>query len=84
VRTNDQVLLAAYERVFTASELQLIEITPAVIERATQVRARYRLSTPDAIQMATAIEQHADIVVTGDRDLTRCPDIVVDRVTQPG
>jgi predicted nucleic acid-binding protein len=83
LRTDDDQLLASYDKFLTAGELETIEITPAIVQRATEIRARYRLATPDAIQMATALERHADVVITGDRDLGRCPGIEVDRITLP-
>jgi predicted nucleic acid-binding protein len=70
-------LLAAYEAFFEWSAVTVAEVTSSVIERATDLRARYGLKTPDAIHMATAIDLHADLVLTGDRDLARCPGIKV-------
>jgi predicted nucleic acid-binding protein len=58
--------------------LQIAEIEPEVIERATALRARYGLRTPDAIHLATAIEQGADLVISGDAALSRCPEIKVE------
>lgn len=47
--------LAKSELFFTRKSVAVAEITPAVIERATELRARYGLRTPDAIHVATAI-----------------------------
>ena len=42
-----------------------------VADRAAALRARYRLRTPDAIQLATALQARADVFLTNDRDLRR-------------
>ena len=60
----------------------MAEISPAVIERATELRARYGFRTPDAIHVATAIEERADLLLTGDTGLARCTDVKVE-VLQP-
>lgn len=46
-----------------------------MIDLATDLRVRYGLKTPDAIHVATAMECHADLILTGDRDMTRCKEI---------
>jgi len=40
-------------------------------------RARHRFRTPDAIQLATALVAGADVFLTGDADLERCPELKV-------
>ena len=44
-------------------------------DRAAELRARYRLSTPDAIQLATAIGYHAVCFYGNDRGLRRVKEI---------
>jgi predicted nucleic acid-binding protein len=48
-----------------------------VADRAASLRARYRLRTPDAIQLATAIETRVDAFLTNDRDLRRVTEVSV-------
>lgn len=71
-------LLAIYESFFSAKSLSLSVVSAAIIERATDLRARYRFKTPDAIQLATAIERHADRFLTGDKELARCTEVAVE------
>jgi predicted nucleic acid-binding protein len=78
LRKNQAELLSTYELFFTRQSLTLGEITASVIERATDLRVRHGLKTPDAIHMATAMELQADLVLTGDRDLARCTGIQVE------
>jgi predicted nucleic acid-binding protein len=46
--------------------LQLAPVTRGVLVRAAEIRARYRLRTPDAIMVATAVESGATLAVTND------------------
>jgi predicted nucleic acid-binding protein len=80
LRENNRALLAVYDEFFTRESLRTIEIGPAIVERATALRVRYGVKTPDAIHLATAIEEHVDAFLTGDRDLCRCSEVVVEVV----
>ena len=44
---------------FNSQGLTTIEVVPNIAETAAQLRADYNLKTPDAIQMATAINEGA-------------------------
>jgi uncharacterized protein len=78
LREANDDLLGKYEEFFTRSLVRVAEITAPVIERATGLRARYGLRTPDAIHLATAIEEHADLFLTGDTALARCAEVRVE------
>jgi predicted nucleic acid-binding protein len=78
LRAGDLATLARFDVFFAGIELILAEVSPAVIERATVLRARYNLKTPDAIHFATAIEGGATLFLTGDRALARCSEVVVE------
>ncbi len=82
IRDGDAILGAKYDSFFQQRRLVVSEVTPTVIERATQVRARDRFKTPDAIHIATAIEENADVFLTGDADLKRCGELTVE-ILQP-
>ena len=56
----------------------ICEITANIIEQATDLRVRYNFKTPDAIHLATAIEENVDVFLTGDRALTRCVEVNVE------
>jgi predicted nucleic acid-binding protein len=56
----------------------------AVADRAASLRGRYRLRTPDAIQLATALEAGADAFLTNDQQLSRVtemPVLLIDEIT---
>jgi hypothetical protein len=54
LRMSDAALLGRYDAFFRRRRrLQIVDVSAAVIERATDLRARYRFKTPDAIHLAT-------------------------------
>lgn len=75
IRDRDAALLARYDATFTNA--RIVEVTAAIIERATELRARYGFRSPDAIHLATAIDGGADVFLTGDTELARCTEIAV-------
>ncbi|MGO9837139.1 MAG: type II toxin-antitoxin system VapC family toxin [Polyangiaceae bacterium] len=81
IRDRDAALLARYDATFTSA--RIVEVTPAIIERATELRAHYGFRSPDAIHLATAIDGGADVFLTGDAALARCTEIAVN-VVAPG
>jgi len=82
LRSGDVALLGRYDAFFRRRRLRLVDVSASVIERATDLRARYRFKTPDAIHLASAIEVQADLFLTGDADLQRCTEVRVE-VLQP-
>jgi predicted nucleic acid-binding protein len=81
LRAGNDALLARYDAFFGQEDLDLVDMDRRIVDRATALRARYMLSTPDALHVATAIEKHAEVIITGDSDLTRCPEIQVELLT---
>ena len=79
-RDRDVALLARYDAAF--AQARIVEITAAIIELATDLRARYGFRSPDAIHLATAIDGGAGVFITGDASLARCKEIPVDVLTQ--
>ena len=77
VRDNNKTLLAAYDAFFSAKPVVLADIDARIIETATQLRALYRFRTPDAIHLATAIEEKAAVFLTGDGALRQCREVNV-------
>jgi uncharacterized protein len=57
--------------------LELAPVTRAVLVRAAGIRAQYRLRTPDAIMVATAVESGATLAVTNDDDWKKVKEIDV-------
>jgi uncharacterized protein len=77
LRDQNSVLLSLYEEFFTRRNLEMIQITVSVIDRATELRVRYNFRTPDSLHLAAAIVAGADSFVTGDAALGRCAELSV-------
>lgn len=83
LREADNRLLSEYDSFFRQRRLHLAELSAAVLERATTLRARHGFKTPDALHLATAIEAGAGIFLTGDASLSRCSEIRVEVLPPP-
>jgi len=53
--------------------IDVVPATTQIAELAARLRAAHNLQTPDAIQIATALEQKADFLLTNDAKLSRLP-----------
>lgn len=80
LRDGNASLLALYDAFFSSSSLRVVEIGSAIVERATDLRAKYGFKTPDAFHLATAIEENAQSFLTGDKGLARCVELNVELV----
>lgn len=60
LRAGDAVLLALYERVFASTQTEEISFSRPLFDLAAELRASYRLKTPDALHMAAAIVSGCD------------------------
>jgi predicted nucleic acid-binding protein len=78
LKAGDLATLAQFDVFFAGVELVLADLSAAVVERATDLRARYNLKTPDALHYATAVEVGATVFLTGDRGLSRCSEVPVE------
>lgn len=78
LRDNDQTLIKRYGQFFAARNLQIVELSPAVVDRATQIRAFCSLKAPDAIQAASALSIKGPVrFVTNDKRFAVVPDLTV-------
>lgn len=80
LRRGQTELITRYDEFFLRRSLNVVDIGGSVIDLATDLRVGYGLKTPDAIHVATAMECGADLILTGDRDMTRCKGIRVELV----
>ncbi len=81
IRVNDLDLLADYDSMLDGSRYLVAPVSRTIIDEATRLRAQHGFKMPDAIHLATALICGADRVLTGDRDMTRCPGIHVELVS---
>ena len=59
----------------TYPKIERVPVSMSLADRAAELRARYRLSTPDAIQLATAIGHKVTRFYGNDRSLRRVKEI---------
>lgn len=57
--------------------IRLIDLTAAIAQEAARLRATHNLRTPDAIQIATALQAGASAFLTNDAHLAIVPDLQV-------
>jgi predicted nucleic acid-binding protein len=67
LREGDTQLAQQYRDILLNIEgLTTVEISVAIAEKVAQLRSQYSLRTPDAIQIATALESGATALLTND------------------
>jgi len=59
------------------SDIKMLEIGPDIAEKAADLRARYNLRTPDALQVATALYAGCDAILTNDAAMARVTELSV-------
>lgn len=76
LRARDEALAREYrDIIFDQANLTTFPVSAAIAERAAQLRASHNLRTPDAIQIATAIEEDATVFLTNDARLPTIADL---------
>lgn len=71
-RQQQPVVARQYEALLVHfPHLQLAEVTRDIIRQATQLRARYNLGAPDALQLATTLHDGGTALVTNDSKMAR-------------
>ena len=72
IRERMTKLMKAYQEILQNSEnLEIVSITPEIAELSAEIRAKYDLRTPDALQFASALHHSADEFFTNDRALEK-------------
>jgi predicted nucleic acid-binding protein len=76
LRQNNQTLAKEYrDLLFNGTNFQLLSLTSSVAETAAELRAGYNLRTPDALQIATALENGCDAFLCNDNGLKRVSEL---------
>ena len=77
-RMSDKVLEEAYRAVlFNSRNFSTLPIDAGAAERAADLRSRYKLKLPDALQIATALEAGCEAFLTNDEALNSVTDLRV-------
>ena len=78
LREQDADTLSRYEEFFNARNLEIVELSPQVVDLATKLRATYGVRTPDALQVACAMSLRGQtIFMTGDAAFKKIADLAV-------
>lgn len=78
LRQNNQTLATEYrDLLFNGANFQLLQLTTFVAETAAELRAKYNLRTPDALQIATALENGCDAFLCNDKDLKKVTELKI-------
>lgn len=72
------------DMLLNTNNITTLDISALIAESAAQLRAKYRLRTPDALQVATALSSSCDAFLTNDlgiKRVTELPILVLDELT---
>jgi len=75
--TGSNRLLAAYDVFFSSPRLQMLDLPAEVFDTAARYRAAHRLSSLDALHLATAVAGGCEAFLTNDTRLAAFPGINV-------
>lgn len=81
LRDHDQARLQDFDDYFARNVREILAMTRAVVDLATDIRAEFGFATPDAIHLAAAVLGRCDVFLTNDRRLQRFSRIVVEFLT---
>jgi predicted nucleic acid-binding protein len=78
LRSGDLGIARQYRDILLNNEnIRLFPLGQTIAEQAADIKARFNFKTPDCIQLATAIQERADVFVTNDSTLKRFNDVEV-------
>ena len=78
IRAGREDIVTQYQQLLTeARGIEIFEISNPISVAAAHLRAKHNLKTPDAIQLATALEHGADYFLTNDLRLKNIASIEV-------
>ncbi len=62
---------------YNAANFKLSQINSSIAETAARLRAKYNLRTPDALQIAAALENGCDAFLCNDKNLKRVTELKI-------
>ena len=76
LRRHEDAIVEQYRTFFAKQDLQIIELSPEVIEKALWLRVLYNLRTPDSLQAASALNLPEKVLfLTGDKSFRRVTEL---------
>jgi predicted nucleic acid-binding protein len=82
LREGNPNLLKDYDDYFEEAVAEIAPLSREVMDRATEIRAKYGFKTPDAIHLAAAVTSGCEVFLTNDHRLDRFPEVTIE-VVQP-
>lgn len=82
MRDGNSTLLDEFDRFFNESVSDVLALSREVVDRATEIRARYAFKTPDAIHLAAAALSSCEMFLTNDLRLDRFTELPVVALTE--
>ncbi len=76
-KSNKKVAEKYRQFLLNSNNFTLYSVDPIVAEKAAELRARYEIKTPDALQLAVAIENNGTLFITNDKSLKKVGEIEV-------
>ena len=78
IRNNHHEIARRYREILlNTSHLTTFDVSPDIAQKAAEIRAQYQIRTPDAIQLAAALQGSATFFLTNDHDLKKFAEITV-------
>jgi predicted nucleic acid-binding protein len=81
LRNHDELLTVGFDAYFADVVSEMVPLSGAVFDRATEIRAAYGFSTPDSIHLAAATIHGCNVFLTNDLRLDRYSDLVIETVS---
>jgi predicted nucleic acid-binding protein len=81
LKSEDAKLLSRYDGFFSLPSVGVVALTAAVCDRAATIRARHGFRTPDALNLAAAIESECGVFLTHDARISRFPELRVEALS---
>jgi predicted nucleic acid-binding protein len=83
IRNNRHELARRYQDLLlNTTNLSTFDVSSAIAQKAAAIRASYQFRTPDAIQLAAALEGSATFFLTNDHNLKKFSEIQVITVNE--
>ena len=80
LRDDQPALLSAFDSYFAKIIYETVPLSRAIMDRATEIRARHGFKPPDAIHLACAVAAKCDLFLTNDKRLENFSEIAVEVV----
>jgi predicted nucleic acid-binding protein len=74
---NQRVEREYHSQPLQSRHMALVAVDTTIAERAADLRARWRIRTPDALQIATALDAGCQAFLTNDHALRRVTDLQI-------